>query len=188
MAIKTLDLHPEPDPDPDPRCGILIKLVPVPIHNTGTYSNQDIFSNLSVLVTLKKILRSYFYSSFLYSPDAEIYFMFHMEDYFGHVCIVHSGAVRFINSLVFFPQKIEVCTVDQIRYHILCSRAQQQCTFTKLNIEVSAFSGSTTVHSVAIYCDVVRYFEFMMIYFLQFPDPWHFGVDPDPDPRIHASD
>ncbi len=20
------------------------------------------------------------------------------------------------------------------------------------------------------------------------PDPWHFGVDPDPDPRIHASD
>ncbi len=19
-------------------------------------------------------------------------------------------------------------------------------------------------------------------------DPWHFGVDPDPDPRIHASD
>jgi hypothetical protein len=19
------------------------------------------------------------------------------------------------------------------------------------------------------------------------PDPWHFGVDPDPDPRIHAS-
>ncbi len=20
------------------------------------------------------------------------------------------------------------------------------------------------------------------------PDPWHFGVDPDPDPRIHVSD
>ncbi len=20
------------------------------------------------------------------------------------------------------------------------------------------------------------------------PDPWHFDVDPDPDPRIHASD
>ncbi len=20
------------------------------------------------------------------------------------------------------------------------------------------------------------------------PDPWHFNVDPDPDPRIHASD
>jgi hypothetical protein len=20
------------------------------------------------------------------------------------------------------------------------------------------------------------------------PDPWHFGVDPDPDPLIHASD
>ncbi len=20
------------------------------------------------------------------------------------------------------------------------------------------------------------------------PDPWHFGVDPDPDPQIHASD
>jgi hypothetical protein len=20
------------------------------------------------------------------------------------------------------------------------------------------------------------------------PDPWHFGVDPDPDPWIHASD
>ncbi len=20
------------------------------------------------------------------------------------------------------------------------------------------------------------------------PDPWHFGMDPDPDPQIHASD
>ncbi len=24
--------------------------------------------------------------------------------------------------------------------------------------------------------------------FISVPDPWHFGVDPDPDPRIHASD
>ena len=23
---------------------------------------------------------------------------------------------------------------------------------------------------------------------LSVPDPWHFGLDPDPDPRIHASD
>jgi hypothetical protein len=24
--------------------------------------------------------------------------------------------------------------------------------------------------------------------FYSVADPWHFGVDPDPDPRIHASD
>ncbi len=24
--------------------------------------------------------------------------------------------------------------------------------------------------------------------YISVPDPWHFGVDPDPDPRIHASD
>ncbi len=24
--------------------------------------------------------------------------------------------------------------------------------------------------------------------FTSVADPWHFGVDPDPDPRIHASD
>jgi hypothetical protein len=30
--------------------------------------------------------------------------------------------------------------------------------------------------------------ELFMINESSVPDPWHFGVDPDPDPRIHASD
>jgi hypothetical protein len=86
--------------------GSLFKLVA--IHNTGTYSNQDLFSNLSVLVSgyiLKQILKSYFF--FELSVLTRCRNLFHVPygNYFGHVCIVHSGAVRFINSLVFFRKK-----------------------------------------------------------------------------------
>jgi hypothetical protein len=38
--------------------------------------------------------------------------------------------------------------------------------------------------------DITRNFENTNEIFLEFSvaDPWHFGADPDPDPRIHASD
>ncbi len=29
--------------------------------------------------------------------------------------------------------------------------------------------------------------KFLVFVFFSVADPWHFGVDPDPDPRIHAS-
>ncbi len=36
------------------------------------------------------------------------------------------------------------------------------------------------------YCLVFQFFKICIL--ISVADPWHFGVDPDLDPRIHASD
>jgi hypothetical protein len=54
--------------------------------------------------------------------------------------------------------------------------------FVRINTLKTAYRMPQRISVVIFSKDLCHYIETSVA------DPWHFGVDPDPDPRIHASD